>query len=264
MIKLDAFGYTKVRCLVNQENQYYPLMEAVIDLQVPGHIYVNDGEIESAFICSLDGWAYLIGNKNNEKFYQELVEHIKEKHGSKLIWFGADETINETILKRVEGKIGDYPRYCFKFNEERFKKTQIEHRKRLEAFPYNIEEINKGNLSRASSFSDSIPSFWKDSRKFLEEGIGYIALDKGQVIGEVASASINRQQEVEIDIQTDEQYRRQSVAEMLCRKLIVQCLREGKTPKWDCMINNIASKELAFKLGFEIVKEYPVAFIEFK
>lgn len=264
MIKLDAFGYTRVRCLVNQENQHYPLMEAVIDLQIPGHIYVNDGEIESAFICSLDGWAYLIGNKENERFNQELIEHIKEKHGNQLIWFGADEIIKNTILKQIEGKIEDYPRYCFKFNEESFNQTQIEHKGKLEVFPYTIEEINKGNLSRASSFSDCLPKFWKDSRKFLEEGIGYIALDKGQVIGEVISASINRQQEVEIDIHTDEQYRRQSVAEMLCRNLIKQCLDEGKTPKWDCVMTNTASKRLAFKLGFEIVKEYPVTFIQFK
>jgi predicted GNAT family acetyltransferase len=66
----------------------------------------------------------------------------------------------------------------------------------------------------------------------------------------------------EIGVDTHPQYRRRGFATLVTSAFISQCLRDGVEPMWECWADNAPSVELAKKLGFERVRDYPVYFLD--
>ena len=70
------------------------------------------------------------------------------------------------------------------------------------AADFQIEQINAGNISKIEG--RIIPSFsWESPEQFLEEGFGYVALDRGQVCAVAFSAAVSSD-EVDIGVETAE------------------------------------------------------------
>jgi RimJ/RimL family protein N-acetyltransferase len=67
---------------------------------------------------------------------------------------------------------------------------------------------------------------------------------------------------VEINIHTNEKYRRQGLAAIAATAFISECLDRGLHPNWECWWDNQPSISLAQKLGFEPVKDHPVLLVE--
>jgi RimJ/RimL family protein N-acetyltransferase len=104
---------------------------------------------------------------------------------------------------------------------------------------------------------------WSSVDDFITNGIGY-AMMKG---GEIASTCISvfsSLEKVEIDVHTNEKFRRQGLAELVCTAFIEKCIQSGKTPNWECFSDNELSQYLAKKLGFVALDDYPVFYWEEK
>lgn len=63
---------------------------------------------------------------------------------------------------------------------------------------------------------------------------------------------------IAIDNETDEQYRRRGLGYAMAYKFIDDCIKNDRTPQWDCVESNPNSYNMAKKLGFEMVKENTV------
>ena len=107
----------------------------------------------------------------------------------------------------------------------------------------------------------NLPPSWKSPADFISNGIGF-ALMEGDKIASVCSSVFASSARVEIDIHTEEEYRRRGFATITASALIAETLRQGRQPNWECFWENEESTTLALKLGFEQLPDYPVYFWE--
>ncbi len=96
---------------------------------------------------------------------------------------------------------------------------------------------------------------------FIDRGVGYAILNKGQVVSAATSFSIF-DDGIEIEIASHPEHRRKGLAKIVASALILDCLDREKYPSWDGA--NVESVELAKKLGYTFKEPYDTYFIQIK
>lgn len=96
------------------------------------------------------------------------------------------------------------------------------------------------------------------AEQFAKEGIGFVALMGGEIIGG-ASSYIRYNNGIEIQVETHPDYRRMGVATACCARLILACMERGLYPSWDAA--NRVSVHLAEKLGYREKGAYRVWYL---
>jgi GNAT superfamily N-acetyltransferase len=102
---------------------------------------------------------------------------------------------------------------------------------------------------------------WASIEDFLSNGVGFALMDGEKVVSTCTSVVASRER-VEIDVHTAEGYQRRGFAQLTASALIEACLQRGKQPNWECFWDNEASTQLAGKLGFSALPDYPVYYWE--
>lgn len=106
------------------------------------------------------------------------------------------------------------------------------------------EKIDK-DIAKSSSFhalSEDFTSQFDSIDDFIDRGVGYAILNKGQVVSAATSFSIF-DDGIEIEIASHPEHRRKGLAMIVASALILDCLDRGKYPSWDGA--NSESVELA-------------------
>ncbi len=83
----------------------------------------------------------------------------------------------------------------------------------------------------------------------MKEGFGYIALDHERVCATAFSAAVSSD-EIDIGVETHEDYRRKGLAAILAGRMCERILEIGKRPVWAHSIINMGSMNTALKCGF--------------
>lgn len=243
-----------VKHLLNKGNSHLPLLEAVLQGDLQGRIFVDDvRSIRSALIISRLDWVYFIGSNDCSDFKREAIAILNQKSSGNYIWFGASDDWRELVKTAVSENVQDFPRFQYRFSEEVFRKTPW-------SASVDILPVNESSLDTVLLKYYRDASFWDSNSHFFNKGFGFFIRDGGEIVSAIMSASVT-ETEAEIDIHTDESHRRKGYAEMLSRAFIDACLSKGLLPKWDCYSGNIPSIALAEKLGFIKDKQYPLIFI---
>jgi RimJ/RimL family protein N-acetyltransferase len=102
---------------------------------------------------------------------------------------------------------------------------------------------------------------WRSAEDFTTHGLG-MALFEGDELASACSSVFASRERMEIDVHTEEKYRRRGLGTITTAAFIEACLRGGKQPNWECFWENEASNGLARKLGFVAEADYPVYFWE--
>ena len=253
MILLDKTGYSIVEPFLTEENRRLPLLEDFIVQKKEAAIYADsETSPESFFILSKSSWAYLVGRKT-AAFRKDILDFLYREQRDFCIWFGVDSGwVRESEGDSGRFELGDYPRYEYRFDRDRFFRNEKQDKR------YQPRIIDSSNISAACEFSSSISDFYETPEAFLKNGLGFVITEGNRVIGEVVSASVSSMREAEMDIHTSEEYRTRGIGTSLGEAFIRKCLQKGLIPKWDCMVSNTASAKLADRLGFSVIREYPV------
>lgn len=216
-----------------------PVIFSTLDGQYPGTIYCDDNEDIFVLVTKFD-FIFLGGNIENtgaediidEIIFKELVQRQKRKE---IIIFGQDEKwdfVLNTVFQNHHG-ICDL-RKCFKLNKEKFRNVcsktgnqdvEVVVRKEREndsTFEYPVSRVyvNKVNVSFCSAF-------------MLARGFA------------------------EIDVGTEEAYRKKGYAKIGAIALIKELIRQGIEPNWCTWNYRTESQALAQSIGFELEKEVP-------
>lgn len=96
---------------------------------------------------------------------------------------------------------------------------------------------------------------FSDYLTFKKHAFGYILVDKhsGKLAAGASSFSASHDS-IEIVIATDKNYRNQGLATAVAAKLILECIKQNKYPRWDAA--NLTSVSVAEKLGYHFEEEY--------
>lgn len=215
-------------------NTVYPL--SIAEGFQDGNVIFSD-DSKAALFWHYCGFAYLSGSVEEsflEKIYQEYFEKTLDRRfvlitdNSKVIDFFSNK---EDIVtdKRVEYRFGDF----------------------LQSSPeckYKVEPISANNYDRIHG--NIVPTFsWSSKEHFLKNGFGFVALDVDKVIAVAFSAAVSSD-EVDIGVETDENYRHQGLAKVVADRMCREIISQGKKPVWAHAIANEGSKYTALGVGF--------------
>ena len=196
---------------------------------------ISDGD--AVLFWHYAGFAYISGNPDEgflNKIYQKF--YLKEPERRFVLitddpkaeeYFAGKEGVR--LEKRAEYRFGKLP------NAEPECK-------------YRTERISEENYDKISG--KIVPGFsWKDKEQFLKNGFGFVALDGEKVIAVAFSAAVSSE-EVDIGIETDENYRHRGLAKVLADKMCREIILQGKKPVWAHSVSNEGSKYTAESVGF--------------
>ncbi|WP_144572205.1 GNAT family N-acetyltransferase [Bacillus paramycoides] len=223
-----------------------------------GNAWVDNLENPTVAQITVGIFVFYAGDPNSE----EAEELLYNPPDFTLAIVDSDEWKHriETVHK---GSIEKIQRFRFSKNPEGLDRVHIQ--KLLSTLPeeYEIKKIDK-DIAKASSFhelSEDFISQFDSIDDFIDRGVGYAILHKGQVVSAATSFSIY-DVGIGIEIASHPNHRRKGLATVVASVLILDCLDRGKYPSWDGA--NSESVKLAKKLGYTFKESYDTYFIDIK
>ena len=217
---------------MNTANTVYPM--SIAEGFQTGDIYVNDGdEITSVVFWHYCGFGFISGTPS-----KSFLDEITDLDGDRRLILITNEDWIADFYRERSYEISD--RIEFIWGGE-YKPVPVNEE-------FSIEPITSDNI--LSIKGRIVPSFsWSSPQEFLENGYGYVAIKDGGICA-VAFAAVSSE-EVDIGVETYEEYRKKGLSSALTSKMIGRILEEGKKPVWSCAKSNEASQRTAIKAGFK-------------
>ncbi len=221
----------------NTANTVYPC--SIAESFQAGDIYVNDGvNVESVFFWHYCGFGYISGKASEKMLNNIYSEMISSHNDRRLVLITSDDDVIAFFRDR-DVLMDSRTEYSYLHQGSILA---------IERNVFRIEQIDSENISKIEG--RIIPSFsWESPDQFLKDGFGYIALDKGRVCAVAFSAAVSSD-EVDIGVETHEEYRRKGLAGLLAGKMCEHIISIGKRPVWAHSILNKGSMNTALKCGF--------------
>ena len=211
----------------------YPLSIS-LGLQT-GDIYESD-DGKAVLFWHYCGFAYISGDPS-DAFLDEVYD-LMETGTRRLILITNDDRVI-TYMNDHGVKIDHRIEYSYEgsapvtINTDRFRIVPVDE--------HNITKI-KGRI---------IPSFsWESDEQFLKNGFGFVAMEYDNICA-VAFSSAVSDEEVDIGVETYEEYRRNGLAAALAQKMCEEITAGGRRPVWSHAEANTGSRNTALKCGFK-------------
>ncbi len=238
---------------------------SVIMKNNPGNIYVDNIQLpKTAIVWSfgMEGF-YFIGENNSPdinnriKMFVEnqLIKEMLQKDydcfevsGSSPDW---DVAIKEIFNHK---KLDSWLQLVYEGDINTEGKT-IKTDSSYEIRSIKDQNFDMDQLQNKDYLRDEVLLFWDNIESIRKMGNCYYAIVDNEVAGFCYTSFVANNKKV-IGIETAEKYRRNKIAYNLASKCLHEISGEGMIPYWDCMDENIASKQLALKIGLEKSGEY--------
>lgn len=186
---------------------------------------------------------------------EELVRN-KDAIKSKFIIMVSDSNEWNELIEKV------YPKNSKKVIRYAIKKEyDIFDKEKLQDVVSKLDSQYELKLFDSSIYKDALSEEWSkdlcshyiDDKDFVNHGIGVAVYHKGKIVAGASSYTVYNDG-IEIEVDTNIEYRRRGLAYIACAKLILECLGRNLYPSWDAQ--NKGSVALAEKLGYHFDHEY--------
>ncbi|QSX07000.1 GNAT family N-acetyltransferase [Sedimentibacter sp. zth1] len=161
-----------------------------------------------------------------------------------------------------KGRYEKFDRYSFKQDAKYLDYNHIKSFISKLPVDYELKKIDE-KITKSDFFINHTKDFteqYESVEDFLNRGFGYCIMHGEKVICCATSYSIY-DGGIEIEIDTDPEYRKKGLATIASAALIIDCLDRGIYPSWDAA--NLNSVGLAKKLGYVMDKPYDTYYIEY-
>ncbi len=261
MIELEKHEFKRVVHLLNGVKQAV-LPYAVCEGYNPGRVFVDDvNHPETLLIWTPVGYYFLVLGQVqilgglSRLLTETFIPASKELGETGYILVAALDDWQEKTSALLGGReVIKIFRRPFSFNVDKF--TARGNWRAQIPDGFQLKRVDESLAEKAGVLGS-----WASLDDFMAHGIGYALMD-GDRIASVCASVFASSTHVEIDVHTEDEYRRRGFASMTASALIEECLRQGRQPNWECFWENEESTALALKLGFEQLADYPVYFWE--
>jgi len=238
---------------------------SVVEHRVEGKVYVDNvsdpncyyvvhpygmsllyGQLSEDFLSSelTDYLVGINGLRKTDEFLQifplELEERLDEALGERLYRQDLNEAYDQTVHAVVKHK-----RINFTFNRKKF----ADYLSQTDLGSYRFLPVDK-ELFEHTEGSVVPYKFWNNYSDFARYGVGFSLLSDNIPVA-VAFSSFSHDNMLELGMETAAHHRKQGFASRVCAKLIMYCINNQLEPIWACRAGNLASYNLAIKMGFE-------------
>jgi RimJ/RimL family protein N-acetyltransferase len=257
MIELEEDNFGKVLPLYQVGTGYFPLILAVIRQKQRGWVFTdNRDDPVSAMVITNFGFMHVTGTKPGEAFDLDLQIFLAAPEArlpSYLLWYSPPPEWQTRLDALTPDRIRRRERMRFVFDPSRAgylaEPVQI-------PTGLDLRLLDDDLLAETAVFNLELGArFWSSPEDFMKNGFGVCLLRDGE-IASLCYAACVVDGLAEIDIITREESRGQGLGAITAQYFIQECMRRGIVPTWDCFINNVASFQLAKRLGFEAKQPY--------
>lgn len=219
--------------------------------RVMGKVYAVDGETLRSAMAVNGDFCFLAGKPDPELVCFKPKDYFKDF----IIMVPRSAGWAELIETQYGDKAKPVTRYAMKKEPAVFDERKLQ--KLAESLPsgYQLKMIDEAiyNLCRSQKWSYDLVSGFPDYKSYGKLGLGVVVLKSGEPVSGASSYSVYNGG-IEIEIDTQEEYRRQGLATACGATLITECRKRGLYPSWDAQ--NLWSAALAEKLGYHFSHNY--------
>jgi RimJ/RimL family protein N-acetyltransferase len=266
--ELDRDEYYRVVPLF-EGMEHHLIIYSAAEGTSPGKFYVDDVEApRTAFLCTVEGY-YLLGDPQNKAFNRALNELILEAifKGGQLREGEHEFTLyyHPDLWEEQMGVVfkGKHPLRAFRRHYS-CQEVLLDWRRRIpedfHILPIDAELLNRTQLANFIEVSSWINSNWNNEQEFLQLGKGFCTVHGDQIVSWCISDCASGNQ-AEVGIITDTAYRRRGLGTLTAASCVDSLLNSGfASVGWHCAQENLGSRGVAEKVGFELSHKYPIYF----
>ncbi|MDD2971528.1 MAG: GNAT family N-acetyltransferase [Lachnospiraceae bacterium] len=216
-----------------------------------GHLYA-DTEDEPASVMAILGDFCFFAGKPKEELLLYKPEWCQQDFIIMVPQTGEWADLIEKVYKEKAKKV---KRYATKKEEDIFDREKLRQIVSGIEEPFTLKKIDARlfKACRAAHWSADLVSQYADYDMYQRLGIGVMIVKDGEIVAGASSYS-RYGKGIEIEIDTEESYRRRGLASICGAELILECLDRGLYPSWDAQ--NKGSLDLAEKLGYHFAHTY--------
>jgi hypothetical protein len=234
------------RIALNKYNRYFegynhniPVIYSTLEGQYQGVIYCDDEEEIAILVAKFD-FIFIGGNIENKKaeeiindiIFNELVQRQQRKE---IIVFGQNEKWDSVLSRVSQGHHGVSDlRKCYKLDQVKFKKI------------YNENKLNNVSV---------VIKYEQDNDSSVDYPVSRVFINDLNV--SFCSAFMLAKGYAEIDVATEEDFRRKGYAKIGAIALINELISQDIEPNWCTWPYRLESQALALSIGFKLDKEVP-------
>ena len=243
-MKLEKNEFYKVRPLIKEIEFDAHYAYSIANCTQEGEIYVDNNEHPtSALIKHCCGFAYALGDPNNQEFNQLLHNLFHSKQKPTVLLY-ANKDWESSILQFSDLSFLPRQRFYFKHDSNSF---------HIENYPlpsgYQIIPIDHTIYETLTG--KVIPRYyWKSSDDFLTNGYGVCLVNSNGHIVSSSFSSCIANNCMDIGIQTEPGYEGHGFATLTAARMVWYAIYHGYTPIWGCHSKNVGSYSVAYKLKF--------------
>lgn len=214
-----------------------------------GAVYAIEGENPGSAVAILGDFRFFAGYPNPEL----LGWNIRPSS----ILIPKDIQWEQLMQKVYKDKATRGVRYAIRKEPDVFNLEQLRYAADTLPLGYSLQFIDQRIYTQClqNEWSRDLVSQYHDYPHYHARGLGIAVLAEGRLVAGASSYS-SYPGGIEIEIDTQKEYRRKGLAYACGAKLILECLSRGLYPSWDAQ--NKESVALAEKLGYHFDREYPV------
>ena len=214
--------------------------------KMTGKTFVDDLNAPTKAICQLDmSWVYISDNADMP-WIEEVLREIIRITWIQVVW--TPERKGQYPLKELGVVI---PRHEYIERKEPLQKPRD-----AQIIPFSSEWFDK---LPDPDFQEFHISGYGSKEKFLEQCLGFYAVENGEICSEFSGSFIANGY-TEINIYTFDPHRRKGYAYAVCVHGLKDLDKKGLKAIWACDVENTESMQLAAKLGFVNPVEYDFIF----
>lgn len=249
------------------------LLSAIQECNSPAQIWTDEpSNPASVFLWDqANNVFYLSGDAHNRQFNDEIatlleVNVIPGLKRRRRTYFRLRTTSTAWdrqvphIFKTTSLKKGQYLLYAFGGHVTLHWKDAIP-----EGFDlHRIDDVLMSSpYETIGSVKREIRSMWPSIARFMTHGFGYAFVIRGKIVSWCTSEYMSKRQ-CGIGIETLRGYQNRGLATILTSAFVERCQQNNIEPRWECSVDNRASKRVAAKVGFVQARTYPIYYGRFR
>ena len=247
-----------------QINQIAQLFEAFEDSMVKsclqgymGNAYVETLDNPRAALIVSGEYSFFAGDPNSTDAINLVGNLFDANRGETTIAIFDDDNPEwkNRLLSVPENNPVVVPRFGIVQKDYDFDDNLLQ--KYIDALPEGFDLVrfdeNIYNQAMQEEWSKEFCEVFSSAEDYLTRGFGFAVLKKGKLVSGASSMTVY-DGGIEIQVATDETYKRQRLAMSCAAALVRECYKRKIRPCWDAA--NLISKKMALNLGYEYQGEY--------
>ncbi|MDD3803139.1 MAG: GNAT family N-acetyltransferase [bacterium] len=269
-VKLNAEKYDNLKSLFTTPE--FVRASAVLHLNRDGEVYADNPEKPNIVFINTSNFSYMSGDgdfiKNSgdfKTFFAEVFGTDKKRSKRVMKLVSQNGEWNENLLNALTS----YAPYKVGYRQYEMRSVGYDTKNPIPD-GYAVKIIDGELLKCADGeFLGEVNglierTLWGKNEKFFESYGGACILHDNKIVSYSFMFYNGGDDSYELSIKTDPNHRLKGLGAAATAACAEEALKKASTVRWTCKAQNEGSVKTALKVGFELVKEHEIVFVELK